>query len=206
MRSSFATRLSANHAQGLYYFIAHKSLWKPLSTKLVPSLTLGLSVTIGMFVFTYVPQMAVMAFTQGPLAAVSAALLVLSESSTLFTFLSKTLLVDEAIIDTFDGTLVARGNTTLVAKGREVKSGSDPIGKLGRLAKRPFAKFAPKALIRYLLYLPLNFVPVVGTVLFVILQGRKIGPSSHERYFQLKGWKTEQKDSFVEARKGAYTR
>lgn len=44
-----------------------------------------------------------MAFTEGPLAPFSAALLVLSESSTLFNVLSKNFLVEEALIDTFDG-------------------------------------------------------------------------------------------------------
>lgn len=186
--------------------MAHKTLWKPLGAKLVPSMTLGLGVTVAMFVFTYVPQMAVMAFTQGPLAAVSAALLVLSESSTLFTILSKTFLIEDALVDTFDGTLVARNDTGLVAKGREIKPGQDPIGKLGRLIKRPFSKFAPKQLIRYILYLPLNFIPVVGTVMFVILQGRKFGPNAHARYFQLKEWNQSQIDKYVESLKGAYTR
>jgi hypothetical protein len=173
---------------------------------MIPSMTLGLGVTVAMFVFTYVPQMAVMAFTQGPLAAVSAALLVLSESSTLFTILSKTFLIEDALVDTFDGTLVARNDTGLVAKGREIKPGQDPIGKLGRLIKRPFSKFSPTQLIRYVLYLPLNFIPVVGTVMFVILQGRKFGPHAHSRYFQLKEWNQSQIDKYVESLKGAYTR
>ena len=89
------------------YYVSHRSLWKPLTAKLVPSLALGLGVTTFMFVFTYVPQAAIMAFTQGPLAAASAALLVLSESSTLFTVLSKSFLLQDALVDTFDGVLVS---------------------------------------------------------------------------------------------------
>ena len=59
-----------------------------------------------------------------------------------------------------------------MAEGRQIKSGvGDPIKKLGKLVKQPFAKFAPKAIIRYFLYLPLNFIPVVGTAIFLILQG-----------------------------------
>ena len=147
-----------------------------------------------------------MAFTQGPLAALSAAILTLSESSTLFTILSKTLLLEDAMIDTFDATLLANGQTELVSAGRQVKSGSDPVAKLGRLIKKPFARFAPQALIRYLMYLPLNFIPVVGTVMFIILQGRKSGPSLHDRYFQLKGYDSAQRQDHVEKYKGAYTR
>lgn len=56
-----------------------------------------------MFFFTYLPQAAVLAVFNGPLAALSAALLVLSESSTIFMALAKGLLVEESLINTFDG-------------------------------------------------------------------------------------------------------
>ena len=177
-------------------------------TKLAPSLSLALVVTTTMFLIAYLPQAAIMSFTSGPIAAVSAALLTLSESSTLTTVLAKTFLVQDALTDTFDGTLLSKsGTTSLVGQGRQVKaSGSDPISRLGKLVKKPFDKYTPTALIRYLMFLPLNAVPVVGTGLFVIMQGRKAGPGAHERYFQLKGWNGEQKRKHVEEFKGAYTR
>lgn len=59
-----------------------------------------------MFFFTYLPQAAVLAIFNGPLAAVSTLLLVLSESSTIFMTVAKTLLVEESLIDTFDGVSV----------------------------------------------------------------------------------------------------
>lgn len=74
------------------------------------------------------------------------------------------------------------------------------------MVKKPFAKFTPSAIIRYFMYLPLNFIPIVGTVLFIILQGKRSGPSAHARYFQLKGMSTRQQEDFVEQRRGAYTR
>lgn len=161
-----------------------------------------------MFVFAYLPQMAVMAITSGPLAPLTAAILVLSESSTIFTILSRTFLIEDALVDTFDGVLVSKNTIDLVSGGREVKRGvgQDPIAKLGKLVKKPFAKFTPKALIRYLMYLPLNFIPVVGTAVFVVLQGRRVGPAAHTRYFQLKGWNNSQKEEHVEKHKAAYTR
>ena len=169
-------------------------------------MSLGLGVTVFMFVVTYVPQAAVLTIFNGPLAFVTTVLLVLSESSTIFNVLSKNFLIDDALIDTFDGTLMSRNQTTLVAKERAVKSGSDPIAKLGKLAAKPFAKFAPSAIIRYFMYLPLNFIPIIGTVMFVILQGRKFGPAAHARYFQLKQMNKKEKDQFVERRKAAYAR
>jgi len=132
---------------------------------------------------------AIQFFTSGPLAALTTVLLVLSESSTLTMVLSKTFLIEDSLIDTFDGTLVARGQPELVAKERQVKgSGAgDAVARLGKLVTKPFAKFTPQAIVRYFMYLPLNFIPVVGTVIFIMLQGKRNGPSAHARYFQLKG-------------------
>ena len=78
--------------------------------------------------------------------------------------------------------------------------------KLGKLIKKPFERFTPKALIRYVMYLPLNFIPVLGTIVFVILQGRKAGPVAHERYFQLKEWNNAQRQKHIEENQAAHTR
>ena len=166
---------------------------------------LGLAVTIFMFGVTYVPQFAILVFTSGPIAALTTILLVLSESSTVTMVLSKALLIEDSLIDTFDGTLVARGAPQLVEKERQVKRSGDAIARLGKLVSKPFAKFTPAAMVRYFMYLPLNFIPVVGTAIFVMLQGKKYGPNLHSRYFQLKGMSTTQKEKYVEERQGAYT-
>ncbi|KZF19228.1 hypothetical protein L228DRAFT_234452 [Xylona heveae TC161] len=191
--------------KGIAYFATHRSLWKPFLSKLLPTITLGIGVTATMFVFTYLPQAAVLAVVNGPLAAFTTVLLVLNESSTIFTILSKTFLIDDALIDTFDGTLVAKGMTGVVSDGREIKRGNDPISKLGKLIKKPFSSFTPQAIIRYFMYLPLNFIPVIGTILFLVLQGKKAGPTAHARYFQLKEWSKSQRAAFIHQNQGAYT-
>ncbi|EON67672.1 hypothetical protein W97_06815 [Coniosporium apollinis CBS 100218] len=191
--------------KGIAYFLSHRSIQKPLFNKLAPTITTGIGVTTFMFLFTYIPQLAVLAIFNGPIAVISTVLLVLSESSTIANLLSRGFFLEDALIDTFDGTLVSRGMTEMVSEGRHIKPGSDPMAKLGKLMKKPFARFTPQALVRYLMYLPLNFIPVIGTVLFVLLQGRKHGPSAHARYFQLKGMSGPQREKFVEERQAAYT-
>jgi len=191
--------------KGIFYFFTHRALWKPLLSKLAPATLLSLGVVAFMFVFAYLPQLAVLVFVNGPLAAFTTILLTLSESSTLITLLSKNFLIQDALVDTFDGVLVARNKTAIVAEGRQLKSGGDPISKLGKVLKSPFEKFTPKALIRYVMYLPLNFIPVVGTVLFVLLQGRTRGNSAHTRYFQLKKWSSSQKEAWLKEHTGPYT-
>lgn len=142
---------------------------------------LSVGVMAGMFAFTYLPQLAVLVFVDGPIAVFSTVLLVLNESSTIVSTVSKSWVLKDALLDTFDGTLVSKNANSLVTEGRELKSGSDPIAKLGKILKSPFDKFSPSALVRYVMYLPLNFIPVVGTVIFIALQGRNRGKSVHDR-------------------------
>lgn len=125
-----------------------------------------------MFAFTYLPQLAVLVFVDGPVAVLSACLLVMNESSTIINMVAKTWILQDALLDTFDGTLVSKNATNLVTEGRELKSGGDPMAKLGKVLKSPFERFSPSAIIRYVMYLPLNFIPVVGTVVFIGLQGQ----------------------------------
>lgn len=146
-----------------------------------------------------------MAFTSGPVAAVTAALLTLSESSTITNLVSRTFFIEEALVDTFDGTLLSKECTNLVGEGRQIQAGGDNIARLGKLVKKPFAKFTPNAIIRYLLYLPLNFIPVVGTAIFIALQGKRGGPAAHARYFQLKEWSKRQREIHIEEHRGGYT-
>lgn len=212
-------------------------------SRLLPTLTLSVGVIAFMFMFTYLPQAAIMTIFNGPLAAFSAALLTLSESSTIITLLSKNFLIEEALLDTFDGvcslgvgacstmladrtghqTLVSRNMTDTVSEGRQIKPGADPMAKLGKIAKKPFEKFTPKAIIRYFIYLPLNFIPLVGTAIFLTLQGmtllclvgrwaltsdtgKRVGESAHNRYFQLKKWSNSTKEAWIREHQAAYTR
>ncbi|KAI1351252.1 hypothetical protein F5Y01DRAFT_283211 [Xylaria sp. FL0043] len=190
---------------GILYFCTHKALWKPFMSRLLPTIGLAVGVTTAMFFFTYLPQLAVLVFVNGPLAVFTTVLLILNESSTIVNIVSRNFLLQDAIIDTFDGTLVSRNATGIVSEGRQLKSGTDPIARLGKVLKSPFSKFTPKALIRYVMYLPLNFIPVVGTVMFILLQGRTRGKSVHGRYFQLKGWSSSQQRDWLEKHNASYT-
>lgn len=97
-----------NDRQGIIYFLSHRSLWKPLASKLLPTITTGVGVTALMFIFTYVPQAAVLTLVNGPLSVVTTILLVLSESATLTNALTRGLFLEEAILETFDGVSTSR--------------------------------------------------------------------------------------------------
>ncbi|KAI1762003.1 hypothetical protein GGR53DRAFT_447103 [Hypoxylon sp. FL1150] len=191
--------------KGILYFVTHRSLWKPFYSRILPTLGLTAGVLGSMFFFTYLPQLAILVFVNGPLAVFTTVLLILNESSTIVNLVSRNFLLQDALLDTFDGTLVARDATEIVSEGRQLKSGPDPIARLGKILRSPFSKFTPKALVRYIMYLPLNFIPVVGTVLFILIQGRTRGSSVHGRYFQLKGWTASQQKDWLKRHTAPYT-
>ncbi|KAI5776913.1 hypothetical protein EDC01DRAFT_680781 [Geopyxis carbonaria] len=191
--------------RGLLYFATHRSLWRPLTSRLIPLATLSVSVLAGMFTFTYVPQSMLFTLFSGPVAWLSTLLLVLSESATIITVLARSFLVEDALVDLFDAVLVQRGCSGVVAGGREVReAGPGGVARLGKAIKKPLKRFGPRALLSYALWLPLNFVPVVGTAIFIVVQGRKQGPSFHERYFQLKGMGAAEREKWVEERRAGY--
>lgn len=191
--------------KGIFYFVSHRALWQPFVSKLPQYIALYGSVTAGMFTFTYLPQLAVMVFVNGPLAVVTTVFLVLNESATIVNMISRNYMLQDSLLNTFDGTLLARNKTGIVQQGREVKSGSDPIARLGKVLRSPFDKFSPKAIVRYFLYLPLNFIPVAGTVIFIFFQARGRGKSVHDRFFQLKKWSASQRSDWLGRHTGPYT-
>ncbi|KAH9905358.1 hypothetical protein F4778DRAFT_705146 [Xylariomycetidae sp. FL2044] len=191
--------------KGIFYFLTHRSLWKPLASRLLPTIGLTVGVLGFMFAFTYLPQLAILMFVNGPLAVFTTVLLILNESSTIINLISRNFLLQDALLDTFDGTLVSKNATDIVSEGRELKSGTDPVARLGKILKNPFSKFTPKALIRYIMYLPLNFIPVVGTIIFILIQGRSRGKSAHGRYFQLKRWSSSQIQDWLRQHVSPYT-
>jgi len=204
----FKSRSYIYPIKGIYYFLRYPDLSRPLRSKLAPVIGTAVSVTASMFAFTYVPQAAVMALVSGPLAVFSTILLVLSESATLTHVLSRGLFIDDAMIDTFDGTLMHRDQSDLVAQGRQLKprtTAGDVMDRMGKVLKVPFARFNITAMLRYFLYLPLNFIPVVGPLVYIFIQARKFGPNAHARYFQLKGMNKRQREEFVEQRAAMYT-
>lgn len=122
--------------------------------------------------------------------------------------------------------MLQQGNEQLVSKGRVVTKSSSGMKKLGASVAKPLNRFSKEGLIRYAISLPLNALPVVGTVLFLLYNGTypyffppklvinskwltvlgiKAGPGFHARYFQLKGLDKDARESFVERRRGAYT-
>jgi len=104
-----------------------------------------------------------------------------------------------------DAVLLQQGNQSLVERGREIRSNSSGFKVLGKSITKPLDRFSKDGIIRYIISLPLNSIPIVGTALFLLYNGAKAGPGFHARYFQLKNFDKTTRQSFVGSRRAAYT-
>ncbi|RDB21557.1 Outer spore wall protein RRT8 [Hypsizygus marmoreus] len=190
--------------QGMVYFIAHPSLYRAIAPILLKCTLTALAVTAGLFIFAYLPQVAFCALFSGPFAVITAAVMVLGEAYALTLIVAKAFFLGQAQDQIFDAVLLQQGHEHLVSRGREVKS-KGGYKKLGNSLVKPLNRFSKEGIIRYVVSLPLNSIPGIGTILFFLYNGIKAGPGFHARYFQLKGFDAANRQSFVEDRRGAYT-
>lgn len=87
----------------MYYYASHRFLWPLLRGRLVPCMILSIIVFVNLFLWTYLPQVALLAIIYGKaLAWVNAAFLVLGEGATIIAILFEAFLVDDTLVDIFD--------------------------------------------------------------------------------------------------------
>ncbi|KAI0629389.1 hypothetical protein C8Q77DRAFT_1161552 [Trametes polyzona] len=192
--------------RGLLFSVTHPQIILSVRYALLKSLVTSAVIFCVLAFFTFVPQMAILAIFTGPLAPLVALVLVGAESLLLLSFFARALFLEPALTHVFDAALQASGQGQLVREGRSRASaqGSVAKGVQGALVK-PLQAFSKDGIVRYVLTLPLNLIPAVGTVLFLLYNGYNGGPGWHSRYFQLKGFSKGQRGSFVENRRAEYT-
>lgn len=97
-----ALRSSAYPLQGIYYFFQHSEFWPLWAGRLLPLSIISLIVYLILFLFAYLPQVALLAIWQGRGAWVSGLILTLGEGQVLIQTLFEGFFVDEARVDVFD--------------------------------------------------------------------------------------------------------
>ncbi|KAI9723636.1 MAG: hypothetical protein M1812_000936 [Candelaria pacifica] len=193
--------------KGIYFFLAHPFLYPLLRARLLPSLLLSIFVLVNLFLWTYLPQVAFLAIFHGPLAWVNAAFLVLGEGAAIVALLFEAFLVDETLVDVFDAVLLDKGFEELITDARVLDdAGCNPVQRLGKPKKSAvYSPFSFRQIAEFIMFLPLNLIPVVGTPLFLILTGYRAGPLHHWRYFKLRGFSKKEKRAFIRRRRLRYT-
>ncbi|KAJ7716659.1 hypothetical protein DFH07DRAFT_862004 [Mycena maculata] len=127
-------------------------------------------------------------------------MLVLGESYAVIMFVSKAFFLGRAQDQLFNAVFRQEGVNLVYV---------EPKGKSRSFAQSVYkgvsSRLSKEGMLRYIVSLPLNLVPMVGTVLFLLYNGSKAGPTFHTRYFQAKGMLPATRQAFVDKRKGAYT-
>lgn len=95
----------------------------------------------------------------------------LAESVLLLTVFARALFLGPALSEVFDATLRAQGQAQLVATGRRTLGGGGRTGDVGKALVKPLQGFTFDGILRYIVTLPLNFIPVVGTAFFLLYNG-----------------------------------
>ncbi|MCJ1477049.1 hypothetical protein MMC13_005720 [Lambiella insularis] len=193
--------------KGIYYFLAHPFLYPLLRARLLPCVLLSIFVLTNLFVWTYLPQVAILAIFHGPLAWVNAAFLVLGEGAAIVALLFEAFFVDETLVDVFDAVLIQEGLDDLVAQGRILRTdGTDPVQQLGKpIGSAVYSPFSFRQIAEFVCFLPLNLIPVAGTPAFLLLTGYRAGPLHHWRYFKLLDLTKKERRIVVKRRKLPYT-
>lgn len=184
-----AFRSAAYPIQGIWYFSRQGKFWPLWAGRLLPLSLVSLIVYLILFLFAYLPQVALLAIWQGRGAWFSAAILTLGEGLVLIQALFEGFFVDEARVDVFDATLIDHDLVDLVAPHRLLfPDAPNSVKMLGKPTSR--AEYTPwsfKQIFELVVCLPLTFIPVVGAPAYIIITGTRLGKLSHHRWFKLRG-------------------
>lgn len=133
--------------------------------------------------------------------------MVLGEGAAIVAGLFDAFFVDETLVDIFDAVLVSEGQAELVAASRVLyPQGDDVVKRLGKPTQAAvYSPFSLRQILEFIVLLPLNFIPVAGTPMFLILTGYRGGPFHHWRYFQLLDLSKPQRKERIRKRQLQYT-
>ncbi|PVH76654.1 hypothetical protein DL98DRAFT_425142 [Cadophora sp. DSE1049] len=193
--------------KGIYYFCAHREFWPLFGRRLIPLVVTSIVVLGLLFTFTYLPQVAFLAIFHGPVAWFNAVFLVLGEGQVVIALLFEALLVDETLVNVFDATLIREGQIDLVSPSRILfHDAPNSVKMLGKpTSSAIYSPFSFRQIAEFILVLPLNLIPIIGTPFFLVLTGARAGPFHHYRYFKLRGLSKKEKKDEIRKRKWKYT-
>ncbi|PGH27585.1 hypothetical protein AJ80_00827 [Polytolypa hystricis UAMH7299] len=195
--------------QGIIYFLSHPYLWPLFRARLLPIVLLSGFIYTILFLFTYLPQVAFLALFQGLTSAfINGTFLVLGEGAAIVALLFEAFFVDETLVDVFDAVLVSKGSEYLLVESRTLHPDetTNPVRKLGKPTRSAvYSPFSIRQIVEFVVLLPLNFVPVAGTPMFLFLTGYRAGPLHHWRYFSLRDFSKKERKAFVAKRTLRYT-
>lgn len=107
----------------------------------------------------------------------------------------------------FQATLIKEGCGDLVAPSRLLHlDARNEVQMLGKpTTSAVYSPFSFRQIAEFILFLPLNFIPILGTPAFLLITGARAGPLHHWRYFKLQGLTKKERNSEIRKRSLKYT-
>ena len=167
---------------GIPHLLAHRSLHPSLYSRVLPLCLLSLFVVTFMFAFLWLPHVFVLSLFHEPFPRSAAATMILSESATIVALIAEAFLTEKQIVDVFDIVLLSgtkrvpglnKRAEAMIRVTRDLVVDEDGRRRLGDHRLSPYMKSRESVRIGvyFILELPLCFIPVVGTAVFLCLQG-----------------------------------
>jgi hypothetical protein len=103
--------------------------------------------------------------------------------------------------------LIKEGLIDMVSPVRILnRDAPNPVKMLGRpTTSAVYSPFSFRQIFEFVVFLPLNFLPYIGTPAFILITGARAGPLSHWRYFKLRGLSRKERNAEIRSRQWKYT-
>jgi hypothetical protein len=190
-------RAALTRVQGIWYWCSHPTFWPLFKARLIPITLLSAFVITNLFVWTFLPQVAILAIWHGRAAWFNGVFLVLGEGAAIIAILFEAFFVDETMVDVFDAVFINEGLGDLVGPARMINpDAQNSVKALG--TPTISADYAPFSV-------PLNLIPIIGVPIFLLLTGYRAGPFQHWRYFKLLGLSKKDRREYIKKRQMKYT-
>ncbi|KAL7945249.1 hypothetical protein V8C42DRAFT_325017 [Trichoderma barbatum] len=175
--------------RGIWYFTRNREFWPLLFGRLVPLSLISFFVYFVLFSFAFLPQFLFLAIFHGWGAWFNAVVLVLGEGLVIVQGLFEGFFVDECRVDVFDATLIKLSLKDLISPHRLLfEDAPNAVKMLGKpTSPASFNPWSTIQIVELVFFLPLNLIPYVGTIAFVVITGTRLGKLSHHRWYQLRG-------------------
>jgi uncharacterized protein involved in cysteine biosynthesis len=193
--------------QGIWYWFSHPAFWPLFKARLIPITLLSTFVITNLFVWTFLPQVAILAIWHGRAAWFNGVFLVLGEGAAIIAILFEAFFVDETMVDVFDAIFINEGLGDLVGPARTIHpDAQNSVKALGKpTISAIYAPFSLRQILEFVVLLPLNLIPIIGVPIFLVLTGYRAGPFQHWRYFKLLGLSKKERREYIKKRQMKYT-
>lgn len=191
--------MSTYAVQGMFYFLAHPRLWLTSICPILMTVVVAAVSVIVLFALGLYPQAMLLEDAGLPtgLAWLVAVILVVVEIF-LVTLIYSVAVVGCFMDKIFEQVLTNRGYGELVENEKKHSSCGRACGACCRVSLW-------LRVVVLVVTLPLNLIPVVGTIAWVWLNGTILAWEYHLFYFELRNLNYEQQKQFIEKRKAQYS-